>query len=317
MLLQCLSTGAIFTSLCAALVVPPLTWLSARALSPSISAMQNDRRWQANVSAAAAALPGALFLVLVSFGIAGGANSPCLQLVAGKIVYGLLAGLFAGAIVRSLLRAHGRRAELQALLGDALPVHGHAAAIASEVGIVLYEVRDDHEIVLMVASAPRPGAYISTAALHQFDEAELRAALFHERAHLERGDHRIAPWLYFLTDLLPLPASDLINIYRCSREFCADRCALSHVPRTDLASALLRVARSSAPSPLRTVAAFAECDAMYGRLDLLLRPKADLPPELRRRVLVTVSLSLIFALGVAMPVIATSFLHCQSLGLFT
>lgn len=316
-LAQCLSTGAVFTSLCAALVVPPLAWLGVRALSPAITAMHNDRRWQAAVAALGAALPGALFLVLVGFGIAAGVKSPCLQLTAGKVLYGLLAALIAAAIVRSLVRAYGRQRELRAMLAGAKPVRGHAAAIAAEVGIPLFEVQDDREMLIMVASAPRAGAYVSTISLRQFDDIELRAALFHERAHLERGDHHLTPWLYFLTDLLPLPVGNLIGVYRCSREFCADACALAHVKRTDLASALLRVARGTAPGAPRPVAAFAERDAMYGRLDLLLRPKNATPPNRRHRIFVVAVLFVIVVLGIAVPAIATTLVHCQSVRLLS
>lgn len=314
---QCLSSGAIFTSLCASLVVPPLAWLCIRALSPAISAMNDDRRWQAGVAASAAVLPGALFLVLVVFGIADGLKSPCLQFTAGKILYGLLATLIAAAIVRSFLRANNRQRELHAMLAGAKPAPERAAMIADEVGITLFEVQDDREVLVMVASTPQVGAYISTLALRQFDDAELRAALFHERAHLERRDHRVTPWLYFLSDLLPLPAAEIIGVYRCSREFCADAGALSHVKRTDLASALLRVARATAPSVPRPVAAFAESDAMYGRLDELLRPKREVPPNRTRRTCIVAALSLIAALGIAVPAIGTALFHCQSLRLLS
>lgn len=97
-----------------------------------------------------------------------------------------------------------------------------AAEIAAEVGVELFEIHDDATLIV-AAATPIIGVYISTGALAQFDEAELRAALFHERAHLDRGDHRIAQWLYFIIDLLPFAVADLVDIYRCSREFCADR----------------------------------------------------------------------------------------------
>ena len=312
---QCLSSGAILTSLCATLVIPPFAWLAVRTLSPSIAAMHDDRHWQAGVSVTAAVLPGALFLLLVSFGMAQGWKSPCLQLTAGKVLYGVLAFLILASIVRSLVRAYGRYGEMRKMLENARPAVGRAAAIASDVGIPLFEIDDEREIVVMVANAPRQGAYVSTAALRQFDDEELRAALFHERAHIERQDHRIAPWLYFLTDLLPLPATDLIDVYRRSREFCADAFALAHVQRTDLASALLRVARGTAPASPRAAAAFAEHDAIYGRLDLLLRPKRQPQPNMFRRMLVTAAIALIFALGIAIPTIATLLAHCQTMGL--
>ncbi|MHB8147328.1 MAG: M56 family metallopeptidase [Vulcanimicrobiaceae bacterium] len=307
---QCLASGAIFSSLCAAIVVPPLAWLGVRALAPAIRSMNDDRPWQAALAAGAAALPGALFLALVAYGIAGGVNSACLQLVAGKALFVLLALLIAGAIARSLFRAHARKEELHWLLGPSTKARGRAGEIAAEVGVPLFQVHDSRAMLVITTGAPKPGVYISTGALRQFNDSELRAALFHERAHLDRGDHHIAPWLYFLSDLLPLPVGTLIDIYRCSREFCADRCALAHVERTDLASALLRVARGSSPS-LVTSAAFAEQHAMYGRLNALLHPTEDPQPNTRRRRLVAIALSAILAIGLGLPAIAPFAFHCQ------
>lgn len=312
-LAQCLTSGGVFTSVCAALIVPPLAWLGIRAFTPAIAGLHDDYGWQAGAAAFAASLPGALFLILTALGIADGAKSPCLQLTAGKILYGVLAALIAAAIVRSIVRAYRRQRELHTMLAYAQPAQGRAAEIAASVGIPLFEVREEREMLIMVANVPRAGAYVSTFSLERFDDAELRAALFHERAHLERGDHRITPWLYFLSDLLPLPVERLIGVYRCSREFCADACALSHVSRTDLASALLRVAREAIPSStaVRTVAAFAERDAMYGRLDALLRPQMEVLPDARRRGAVVAGLFLIVAFGVGMPAIAIVFFHCS------
>ena len=316
LLVACLTSGAMFTSLCAALIVPPLAWLGVRALTPSIEAMHDDRYWQAGLAALAASVPGALFLGLVALGIAEGTNSPCLQLTAGKMLFVFLATLVAAAIGRSIVRAHRRQRDLRAMLANAEPARGRAARIAAEVCIPLFEVRDEREMLIMVANVPHPGAYASTFSLQQFDDPELRAALFHERAHIERGDHRLTPWLYFLTDLLPLQVERLIGVYRCSREFCADDCALSHVKRTDLASALLRVARGATSTGMRPVAAFAERDAVYGRLEALLRPNGDIVPDRRRRGFVVAALALIVAFGVAVPAIAPALVHC-SLGMIS
>lgn len=319
LLAQCLASGTIFTSLCAALIIPPLAWVGVRALVPAIAGMRNDYRWQAGTAAVAAGLPGALFMILTGLGIAEGGKSPCLQFTAGKILYGVLAALIAIAIARSAIHAYRRQRELRAMLASAEPARGRAAEIAASVGIPLFEVRDDREMFIVTANAPHAGAFVSTFSLEQFDDMELRAALFHERAHLERGDHRLTPWLYFFSDLLPLPVERLIGVYRCSREFCADASALSHVRRTDLAAALLRVARGAIPSSAsaRTVAAFAERDAIYGRLDALLRPTTSSAPDLRRRAVIVAGLFAVAAFGIAVPAIATGLLHCQSARLFS
>lgn len=309
---QCVLSGAIFTSLCAALIVPPCAWLCVRALGPSIWAMHDDRRWQATIAALAAVLPGALFLMLVLFGIAEGSKSPCLQTTSGKIMYGLLAAIIIAAIVRALLRAFARRRDLHAMLAHAKPAEGRAAAIAGQVGVALFEVDDNCEFLIFVASTPRSGVYISSFALQQFDDLELRAALFHERAHIDHADHYIAPWLYFLTDLLPLSVDLLIDIYRRAREFCADSGALTHVARTDLASALLRVARGIGASSPIAAPAFAEREEMYGRLAVLLERVPERPTNMRRRTVVTLALALIFSVGIALPTLGSLLFACQN-----
>ena len=307
---QCLASGAVFTSLCAAIIVPSLVWLGVRALTPTIAAMGDDPRWQSTFAAAAALLPGSLFLALVLFGIVDGSSTQCLQYAAGRVMYGLLIVLIAAAIARAIIRARVRNRELHALLAAAKPASGHAAQVAAEVGLALFEIEDERAMLIAASGTPRIGAYASTGVLRTLEAPELRAALFHERAHIDRGDHHIAPWLYFVTDLLPMPLGRLIDIYRCSREFCADHCALEHVERTDLAAALLRVARGLSALPA-TGAAFAERDAMHGRLDALLRPGADRQANLPRRRFVAVALVSLLALGLALPVAATIFLHCN------
>ncbi len=210
--MQCLASGAVFSSLCAAVVVPVLVWLGVRALTPAIAAMNDDPRWQSALASIAAVLPGGLFLMLVVFGIVDGAGSPCLQIAAGRIMYGLLSLLVAGAIVRALIRAYLRERELHELLGSATPARGRAAEIAARVGVPLFQLEGEHEMIVVAAGSPRPGVYASDRALHEFDDMELRAALFHDRRHIERGDHRIAPWLYFFADLLPLPGDALVDV---------------------------------------------------------------------------------------------------------
>jgi Zn-dependent protease with chaperone function len=311
--LQCLATGTVFTSVCGALVVPPLVWLVIRLVAPTITRMRDDRSWQAFFAAASAALPGFTFLVLATAGLVDGVHSACLQLTAGKILFGALSAAMIGAILRSIVRAEKRRRELKRMLADSQPARGWAREIAAFVGVTLFEIFDDEQIVVIAAAAPAPAVYISRAALRQFDEAELRAALYHERAHLKRGDHRIAGWLYFLTELLPLPVDDLIAAYRCSREFCADRCALQHVDRTDLAAALLRVARGRS-SRWQTAAAFAEHDAIRGRLDALLRPTVPEAPNIIRRWYIGVTLSAIVLSATVMPLAATILLSCHQSG---
>ncbi len=81
-----------------------------------------------------------------------------------------------------------------------------------------------------------------------------------------------------------------------------------------MASALLRMARGSSISPVAG-AAFAERDAMYGRLDALLRHEGEVQPNRRRRTLVAAALCALLAIGIALPATATVLVHCNLMGL--
>ncbi len=309
-IVQCVLSGAIFTSLCAAIVIPSLAWLGVRSLGPTIVAMHDDRRRQAADAATAAAIPGTLFLVLASFGLAVGSKSPCLGMPAGRALYGLLIVLVIFAFVRAAIRALVRKRQLAALVRGALPARGAAETFARAIGVTLYELPDHSSCSIFAAKTSHVAVYISTLALQRFNEDELRAALYHERAHIERRDHVTASWLYFLTDLVPYPVGDLVDLYRFSREFCADENAVFHVERTALASALLCVARGQAPHATTGAMAFAERNAIHGRLDALLRSEQPVSRNGLRHSYVRATLVLLFALGVAAPTLGEFFFAC-------
>lgn len=307
----CILSGAVFTSICAALVVPAAAWLAMRSLAPAIQKMNGDWRAQAALAAFAASIPGALFLFLVTDGLATSASSACLQTIPGRALFGTLAGLMLAAIARSLVLAARRNREARQTVAAALPAPARLARIAADAGVNAYHLPDDAKSIVMLYGGRRPSVYVSTKAQRDLSDDELLAALHHERAHQRRQDHRIAPLLYFLTGLLPLPVGDLVSTYRRAREFCADDCALHHVAPADLASALLQMVapRSAAPA---YAAAFAESAAMHDRLRALLLHQA---PTIngRRRAVLTVALLLIAAMGAAAPQISSLVFHCSNM----
>lgn len=313
--MSCIATGAVFTSLCAALIVPFLSWIAIRSLSPVIQRMHGDWHAQAALAAWAACTPGALFLFLVAYGLATGASSPCLQTVAGRMLFGALAALMLAAIARATVLALQRRGAARRLCATAIAPSPRLARIAAFAGVSAHELSDDRHPIVMLYGQSNPAVYVSAKALCDLGDAELLAALHHERAHQKRGDHRIAPAVYFLADLLPFSVARFVATYRRAREFCADQCALEHVCAPDLAAALLQVV-SPQKAAVAHAAAFAETAALRERLQALLA--ADTPrPNAFRRVAATASLSAITAAGLFTPAIASLIVHCSSMGLWS
>ncbi len=309
---SCIASGAVFTSLCAALTIPVIAWFIVRRLTPEIVSMENDRRWQSALAAAAAITPGFIFITLVAYGLSSSASSPCLQTIPGRVLFGGLSALMVGTILRSLLLALRREREMNALVAQAYSPSHRLARFGAEIGVAVYELPDSERPVVMFAGTRRPAVYVSTNALERLSDEELRAALHHERAHYLQHDHRIAPAVHFFADLLPLSVDNLVRLYRRSREFCADEYALSYVERTELAGALLRVARPIlAPAH---ASLFADIEMVRGRLDALLRPSAPKPVSSTMRFAVASALALTMVASVAVPQLAAFAVHCSQMG---
>ena len=309
---SCVATGAVFTSFCAALVVPVFAWIAVRSLAPAIHRMSGDWRPQAALAAWSASVPGGLFVFLVLYGLASSGSAPCLQTIPGRTLFGTLAAMMLAAIARAIAHAFRRKGEATRICATAVAPSTNLAHMASRVGVVAFEIPDNAQSIVMLYGERNPAVYVSTKALYDLSEDELLAALYHEHAHQTHGDHRVAPALYFLADLLPLSVADLVETYRRSRELCADQCAVQHVAASDLAGALLQMVSPKSASPVHA-AAFADATVLHERLHALLF--GDLPtPNHFRRVVVAASLFAIVAVGVSVPPLASLIFHC-SMGL--
>lgn len=317
-LIACIATGAVFTSMCAALAVPTVAWFAVRALAPQIRQMNGDPSGQSVFAAFAASIPGLLFLILVGYGIVTSISSACLQTLPGRVLFGALASLMFAAISRAFARAVARHGEAVQLTADRRPACARLTRIAASARVAAYEIADESRAVVMLFGSKmfgrKPAVYVSTRALRDLSDSELLAALHHEAAHQRRGDHRIAPLLYFFADLLPLPVGDLVLLYRRSREFCADQCAVRHVAPAELAAALLRMVHPLTKS-VAHAAGLAEHDTVYDRLNVLLRNTDPQQPRLLHRIALTASLLAIVAMGAFTPQVAQLFFHCSRMGL--
>ncbi len=88
-LAACWSTGMLLRSVCALVIVPALAWLALRAIAPHLSRLDSDPEWQAPLAAAAAAIPGALFVLLAVEAMIGGLAAACLETLVGRVLFAL------------------------------------------------------------------------------------------------------------------------------------------------------------------------------------------------------------------------------------
>jgi Zn-dependent protease with chaperone function len=305
---QCARSGTLLTSLCAVVLLPIGAWLSCRCVAPAVVLMKDAAAWQAPLAAATAALPGALFVVLSIGALFGGIGSACLALPAGRLVFGLLIATMIGALARAVWLAMSRAIGVRRLVASSSDPSPRLRAIASAVDVRARELPESAPICAL-AGMTSPVVLVSAGALAAITDAELRAALEHERAHARRGDQLLAAALTFLVDLLPLPAADLIATYRTARELAADEDAARATDADSLAGALIEFARGG-----RAVAGVAcliddRASTTTRRLKALLAQ--GLPTALAgnrvRGVALALALATIATAGVVTPSVASHY----------
>jgi len=298
---QCAQSGTLLTSLCALILLPFAAWLACRALAPHIVSMADDPSWQAPLSAVAAGLPGALFVGLSVGALFNDASLACLSIPVGRGIFALILGVMAAALIRALWLASLRAHDVRRLIRCSAEPSQRLQSIAASCGLSSREINDSAPVCVL-AGASSPVVLVSTGALAAVSDEQLRAALQHERAHARHGDQFLAAALSFLTDLLPLPASDLI---RTARELAADSDAARATEAGHLASALLEF--SKAGQALAGVSSLANQDtaAMSKRLSALLMP-SQFPRRANavRRLALSAALALIAFTVFAAPVVA-------------
>jgi Zn-dependent protease with chaperone function len=309
-LVACWTSGTLLRSACALIIIPIAAWAAVRVFAvPLLARLSGDPGWQAPLAAASAAIPGLLLLVLAGSGFISGLDAACRQTVTGQVLFALVVLATTFALSRALLLSIQRWREAEALVRASTPASGRLEQLAARSGVVARAIESDQPFCAL-ARIWHPLVIVSHAAVRRLDDAELEAALHHERGHLRRGDQVIAAGLTFLVDLLPLPALDLVSMYRRSRELAADRHALHSVTANDLAGALLSFVR-----PVQTLGGTAAIDGegtVAARLNLLLRDPLPPPVSVLQRGLL--AFTLISILGVGLAPDAATLIHpvpCQ------
>ena len=183
--------------------------------------------------------------------------------------------------------------------------------IATSCGLKAREIADAVPACAL-AGVLSPIVLVSTGALAVISDAELLAALHHERAHARRGALLLASCLSFFVDLLPLPSGDLVETYKTAREFAADRDAVEGTDAESLAGALIEFAKV-APMPVAATSFAGGSRAVVAdRLHLLLSESTlSVASRPWRRVAIAALLAAIAIAGVTAPVFAGQHPTCS------
>jgi hypothetical protein len=241
-------------------------WAMRRALDRLETA--GDPRRQARLAALAACVPGVITLGLsahAAFGFRPFApeSLDCYVKLLGPVV---LAGV---ALARSGGGLAARRLRLGRVLKHAGPPSPRLARLAGEIGVPVREVDVDASICF-VSGFRRPAVVVSAGALAALSDAEIRAALLHERAHLRHRDGLWTTAVTAVAEFCLFSSRRALRLYRAWREALADDEAARHVGRTEVAGVLVRFARSAARLPVPS--SLAEPDGLARRVRRLVGP---------------------------------------------
>jgi hypothetical protein len=185
----------------------------------------------------------------------------------GLLLYRVTPAIALALIGLAAFRLAGRWREVRRLFGLAEPPGPRLHAAASRAGLRALELRIETPECFL-AGVLRPTVFVSRGALARLDDAELAAALDHERAHAGGRDTAALTLLGVLRDLAPYGRGAAMAAFQAAREASADTYAASRSGALHHAAALLALAR---PAPSRAaVLPMAAADTVGWRLERLL-----------------------------------------------
>lgn len=299
----CIASKTLIFSMCGLVIIPFAAWLAVRFLAPFIRRMDNDASWQAPLAAIASTTPGAVFLLLAIVDLGGAYSSGCLHFVWGRIFFASILALAILAFVRATAVAYQRYAQVRHLIQHSQEPYHWISDAAKKVGVSVCII-PSNEPFCALAQPLRPIVLLSRGTVERLDDAELEAALRHERAHALRGDLLLGAALSFFADLLPLPVRDLTATYNSAREFAADEHAVRTIEPHQLASAILSLAGTRAIG--HGVAALAEdTTSLKQRVVALLEERAERTGVIGRRI-VSAGVLVAIAIFSLMPAVLTA-----------
>lgn len=223
---------------------------------PAVAAFFSDKaarllpptRADWRLAAMLAAFPGLVMLALIGMIFARGVWHFHPEDFFNMMKYQLPFAIGLALIGRAAWRVRRRQIWIEALVANARQPSPRLRAAAAAVAIDVRELPGEG-CECFVAGLFRPTAFISAGTVERMTDAELRAALHHERAHASSHDPAMLAILSFLADLAP-GTGRALTAYRQARERRADMEASRREGPCAVASALLAVARPrSLPLP--------------------------------------------------------------------
>ncbi len=196
----------------------------------------------------------------------------------GAVLDWLTPGIAIAWIGHGLIRAALRQREVARLFKAGRAPSARLAEAASALGLTALELpTPDREC--FVAGVVKPTVFVSRGALESLNDAELAAALHHERAHVRGRDTLLLSVLSFLRDLAPWGAPSALEAYQAAREAAADREAAQRAGPLNLASALVSLARPATTAP-SVALPMAKPETLRWRMQALLEEGApEAPPR--------------------------------------
>lgn len=224
--------------------------------------------------AALAAVPGLVGLVVICQAI----DIDKVVTWRGVVLHWLTPLAAIALVTYAIARAVQRQALVDRLFAIALPARGRLASAAARLELRAVEIPSDGKDCF-VAGVLRPTVFVSSGALAQLGDAELCAALHHERFHVRSRDTLLLVLLAFLRDLAPWGRAAALDAFRAAREAAADRSAAHSAGALNLATALLALARPGRAADGTAVLPMASGDGLRWRMEALLDREAAPGPS--------------------------------------
>jgi BlaR1 peptidase M56 len=223
-------------------------------------------RWRAPFAAFAACAPGMVALSLLSFSAGCVFHAVPDDFDCHMEMYGPLC-IVAVLVFRAVGLWIYRALAVRRLLATTNPPCEALLGIAQGLNMPLAEL-PTRVPVCMVVGARSPRVVVSTGMHSTFSGEEMRAALWHEKGHLERGDTRYNVLISFLSECGVWPVRNALRQYRQACEELADQRAAREVNSVVLATTLIRYARNSWHLPFAE--ALTESSDLEARVRILL-----------------------------------------------
>jgi Zn-dependent protease with chaperone function len=235
--------------------------------------------------------PGAIALVLIAYAVVD--STPPDKALRWSALWMLAPGLGVVLLAFAAARLWTRASKIRALFKASAEPGPELAALSHELGLRIRGI-ESADAACFVAGFLRPTAFVSQGVIAALTEAELKAVLLHERAHVRAFD---TVWLLFLSvlcDLRPVGGRRAMKAFLAGLERLADVAAVRDCAPADLASAILRVQDQRRPGGDIALAVGGSGHLRW-RIDALLKARADPPMG---------SLALLLAAGGVMALLA-------------